>query len=132
MGSYSGSQVILNSDRLVFNSKADSIILNSQTSISIGSIGPIGLYSQQGDIVIQSAKNNIKLGGTKASQSVVKGDVFLEDFKLLLEKLQILSEKLTGEPQLKISTLAAGSLKETTDQLLNSIETYKSKIVKTI
>ena len=129
---YEGSQVILNSDRLVFNSKADSIILNSQTSISIGSIGPIGLYSQQGDVVIQSAKNNIKLGGTKASQSVVKGDVFLEDFKLLLEKLQILSEKLTGEPQLKISTLAAGSLKETTDQLLNSIETYKSKIVKTI
>jgi len=129
---YEGSQVILNSDRLVFNSKADSIIINSQTSISIGSIGPIGLYSQQGDVVIQSAKNNIKLGGTKASQSVVKGDVFLEDFKLLLEKLQILSEKLTGEPQLKISTLAAGSLKETTDQLLNSIETYKSKIVKTI
>ena len=49
-----------------------------------------------------------------------------------MQKLQNLSEKLTGEPQLKLSTLAAGSLNETVTGLLNNIEGYKSKVVKTI
>jgi len=130
--SYTGNQVILNSDRLVFNTKKDSIILNSNTSISIASLGPIGLYSQNSDIVLQSSKNKIKLGSSDAGQSLIKGEVFLEDFKLLIEKLQILSEKLMGEPQLKISTLSAGSLKQTIGDMLLNIEKYKSKIVKTV
>mgnify|MGYP003645538596 FL=1 len=130
--SYQGSQILLNSDRLVFNTKSNSIILNSKQSISIASIGPIGLYSKNNDIVLQSSRKNIRLGDSKASQSVIKGDNFLRDFEILLQKLQTLSEKLTGEPQLKISTLAAGSLNETVSELLNNIEGYKSKIVKTI
>lgn len=130
--SYTGNQIILNSERLVFNTKKDSIILNAKTSISLSSVGPIGLYSQNSDIVLQSSKNKIKLGSSDAGQSLIKGEVFLEDFKLLIEKLQSLSEKLTGEPQLKISTLAAGSLKQTTDDILLNMEEYKSKIVKTV
>ena len=56
LGSYQGSQVILNSDRLVFNTKADSIILNSQSTISLTSVNTTGIYSQEGDVVLQSAK----------------------------------------------------------------------------
>tara|TARA_B100000497_G_C7681315_1_gene412213 strand:- start:837 stop:2108 length:1272 start_codon:yes stop_codon:yes gene_type:complete len=129
---YGGSQIILNSDRLVFNTKSNSIILNSKQSISIASIGPIGLYSQNNDVVLQSSRRNVRLGDSQASQSVIKGDNFLRDFEILLQKLQTLSEKLTGEPQLKVSTLAAGSLNETVSSLLNNIEGYKSKVVKTI
>ena len=128
---YAGSQVILNSDRLVFNSKNDSILLDSNKTISIASDGPVGIFSKNGDIVLQSARNNIKLGDKDRVQPIIKGDIFLNDFKLLLEKIQILSEKLTGEPQLKVSTLAAGSLKQVVDQILLDIENYKSKIVKT-
>ena len=130
--SYGGSQIILNSDRLVFNTKSNSIILNSKQSISLASIGPIGLYSQNSDVVLQSSRRNVRLGDSQASQSVIKGDNFLRDFEILLQKLQTLSEKLTGEPQLKVSTLAAGSLNETVTGLLNNIEGYKSKVVKTI
>ena len=130
--SYGGSQIILNSDRLVFNTKSNSIILNSKQSISLASIGPIGLYSQNNDVVLQSSRRNVRLGDSQASQSVIKGDNFLRDFEILLQKLQTLSEKLTGEPQLKVSTLAAGSLNETVTGLLNNIEGYKSKVVKTI
>ena len=128
---YAGSQVILNSDRLVFNSKNDSILLDSNKTISIASDGPVGIFSKNGDIVLQSSRNNIKLGDKDRVQPIIKGDIFLNDFKLLLEKIQILSEKLTGEPQLKVSTLAAGSLKQVVDQILLDIENYKSKIVKT-
>lgn len=130
--SYKGSQIILNSDRLIFNTKSNSIILNSKQSISIASTGPIGLYSKNNDVVLQSSRKNVRLGDSQASQSVIKGDNFLRDFEILLQKLQTLSEKLTGEPQLKVSTLAAGSLNETVSGLLNNIEGYKSKIVKTI
>lgn len=130
--SYSGNQVILNSDRLVFNTKNDSILLNSNKSISIASDGPVGIYSQNNDIVLQSSRNKIKLGSSTADQSLIKGDTFLDDFKLLIQKIQVLSEKMIGEPNLKVSTLAAGSLKQTADQILLDIETYKSKIVKTL
>ena len=71
---YSGSQVIINSDRLVFNTKVDSIILNSQKTISLTSIQSIGLYSQEGDITLQSGKKNVKLGDINANQSVMLGD----------------------------------------------------------
>jgi len=129
---YQGSQIMLNSDRLVFNTKADSIIFNSKQSISVASIGPIGLYSQNSDIVLQSSRKNIRLGDSQASQPVIKGDSFLRDFEILLKRLENLSKKLTGEPYLKTSNLAAGSLNEQVSEMLNSIESYKSKIVKTV
>ena len=132
IGIYNGSQIVLNSGRLVFNSKTDGIIISSAKSTSIQSQGPVGLFSSNGDIVLESTQGGIKIGSNKASSPLIKGDVFLDDFKLLVEKLQTLSEKLTGEPQLKISTLAAGSLKQTTDQILLDIETYKSNKAKTI
>ena len=58
--------------------------------------------TQNGEVVLQSAKRKVKLGGTNAGQPLIKGNVFLNDFKLLIEKLQTLSEKLTGEPNLKV------------------------------
>ena len=129
---YQGSQILLNSDRLVFNTKADSIILNSQQSVSIASKGPIGLYSQNNDIVLQTSRKNVRLGDSQANQPVIKGDSFLRDFEILLKRLEKLSEKLTGEPYLKTSTLAAGSLNEQVSEMLNSIQSYKSKIVKIV
>ena len=56
---YQGSQILLNSDRLVFNTKADSIILNSQQSVSIASKGPIGLYSQNNDFLLRQMPKQI-------------------------------------------------------------------------
>ena len=132
LGAYEGSQVILNSDRLVFSTKADSIILNSQSTISLTSINTIGMYSQEGDIVLQSAKNNIRLGDANANQSVMLGDAFLDDFEKLLIKLQAMAQTLSIEPQLFLSGGTAGSAKTQISFMLNDIKSYKSKIVKTI
>ena len=120
------------SDRLVFNSKADSIILNSQKSISVSSIGTIGIYSQEGDIVLQTSKNNIKLGDPNANQSVILGDKFMDDFQDLLRKLQSLCQTLSAEPKLYLSTGTAGSAKTQISSMLNNLNDYTSKIVKTI
>lgn len=132
IGSYEGSQVMINSNRLVFNSKADSIILNSQSTISLTSINTVGIYSQEGDIVLQSAKNNVRLGDPNASQSLVLGDTFMDDFEKLLKKIQSMCQLMQGEPKLYLSTGAAGSVKTQASFMLNNIKNYKSKIVKSI
>ena len=132
IGSYEGSQVMINSDRLVFNTKVDSIILNSQSTISLTSINTTGIYSQEGDVVLQSSKNNIRLGDAKASQSVILGDTFLDDFEKLLEKLQAMTQTLSIEPQLFLTAGTAGSTKTQISLMLNDINSYRSKIVKTI
>lgn len=129
---YSGSQVILNSDRLVFSSKADSIILNSFKTLSLSSIHSMGLYSQEGDITLQSGKGNIRLGDVNANQSVILGDNFMKDFSSLLGKLQILCQTLSAEPYLAVSGPAASSTKTQISKMLNNIKDYTSKIVKTL
>ena len=116
----------------MFNTKADSIILNSQSTISLTSVNTTGIYSQEGDVVLQSAKNNIRLGDASANQSVMLGDTFLDDFENLLTKLQAMCQTLSVEPKLFLSTGTAGSAKTQISLMLNSINNYKSKIVKAI
>tara|TARA_R110001583_G_scaffold17220_2_gene69888 strand:- start:1649 stop:2917 length:1269 start_codon:yes stop_codon:yes gene_type:complete len=132
ISSYEGSQVMINSDRLVFNSKADSIILNSQKTISLSSVGSIGIFSQEGDVVLQASKNQIKLGDSNANQSIILGDKFMDDFKDLLNKLQILCQTLSVEPKLYLSGGTAGSAKTQISLMLNNLKDYTSKIVKAV
>jgi hypothetical protein len=129
---YSGSQAMLNSDRLVFNSKADSIILNSFKDISIASINSTGIYSQEGDIVLQPSRGNIKLGDPNASQSLILGDNFIRDFGDLLKKLQTLCQTLSVEPKILLSGGPASATKTQISIMLNNINDYTSKIVKAI
>ena len=129
---FTGSQALLNSDRLVFNTKNDSIMLNSQSTISLTSVNTTGIYSQEGDVVLQSQKNNVRLGDANAAQSLVLGDSFIDDLQKLLEKLETLCQTLSTEPKLFLSGGPAGSLKNQAISMLNNINSYKSKIVKTI
>ena len=132
IGSYQGSQVLINSDRLVFNTKADSIIINSQKTISLSSLGSIGIYSREGDVVLQSAKNNVRLGDANANQSIILGDSFINDFKDLLNKLENLTQQLSVEPNLGVSTGAAASAKTQISGMLTNLNSYLSKIVKSV
>lgn len=132
IGSFQGSQVILNSNRLVFNSKSDSILFNSEQSISFTSVNSVGIYSQDGDITLQSNKNNIKLGDSNASESIILGDTFIKDFKILLNKFQILCQTLEAEPFLTLSSTAASTVKSQVNSMLTDINNYTSKVVKSI
>lgn len=131
IGSYVGSQAILNSDRLIFNAKADSIIINSQKSIAISSIGDIGIYSKENEITLQSRKR-VNLGEPNATQSVILGDNFINDFENLLSKIKILCETLSVEPQLSLTQGIAKSVSDQTDSMLKRINSYTSKLVKTV
>ena len=123
---------MISSNRLVLNSNLDNIIINSESNISLTSINSIGLYSKENDIILQSGKNNIRLGDPNASQSVILGDTFIKDFKVLLKKLQILCTNLQAEPKIYLSGGAAGAVKSQTTLMLNNIKNYMSKVVKSI
>ena len=98
---YIGSQVILNSDRLLFNTKEDHLMLSSAKSINLNAVQGIYFDTTQ-DIVFQS--NRVYLGGTNNSQPVVLGD---ELVSLLTDVLNDLSS-LTNSIQLQVS-MPAGS-----------------------
>ena len=132
ISSYSGSQVILNSDRLIFNTKADSMLISSQQHISITANKTVGILSTEGDIVLQTNKNNVRLGDPNANQSVILGDKFLDEFTNVLLKLQILCQTLTTEPLVFVSSGTAAAAQTQISLMLNNMNKFKSDIVKTV
>ena len=127
--SYSGSQVILNSNRLVFNANNDSIIVNSNENVSINSINDIGLFSRRGEITFQGQK--INLGDANASQSLIFGDSFIFDFKNLIMKIQTLCDNLALEPKLVATQGSANNVAAQIQLMLNKISDYTSKTTRT-
>lgn len=132
LGSYKNPQVIINSGRLVFNTYADSVIINSKKAISLSSIEDIGIYSKNNNINI--AGKNIKLGDTTAKQSLVLGDTFMKQFKELLVSLRLLTQALGSEPMLGPASLAAINTQTLIESLESQISSgnFLSKTVKTL
>ena len=60
------------------------------------------------------------------------GDNFIKDFSDLIKKLQTLCSTLSKEPKIYISGPAATSTQNQISQMLNNINNYTSKIVKTV
>ena len=126
-------QVILNSGRLLFNSKTDSILLSSSDTINLNSINSINLDSPT--TVIQSDK--VLLGDKNARESVILGDKFLADFQSLMSTLISLTAALQtpiGTPIPFVPNVAipvpAVQVQSKAQKMLNKISQYKSKVSK--
>lgn len=130
LGSYSDPQIILNASRLIFNTYSDAIILNSKKSISLSSIGDIGLYSKNNNINLNG--KSIKLGDINADQSLILGDKFIEQFKQFLVSLKLLTQALSSEPTLGPSSLAATNTQTLIESLESQLPNFLSKTVKTL
>jgi hypothetical protein len=127
--SYNLSQVILNSERLLFNSTTDSILLSSKKVISLSAIEDIGL-SSRGNISLSS--KGVRLGGSEANESLIMGDSFIFQFNKLLDSLSLLCEALTTEPALKSTPLIATGIRNTIEAIKKTSNTFTSKISKTL
>lgn len=130
VSSYNKNQIILKSGRLVLNTNLDSIILDSKKSISLTSIEDIGLYSKNGNVTLSG--KNIKLGDINASQSLILGDSFMEQFTQLLTSLSLLMDSLTSEPTLGPTSLSSQNTKLIIDSLKDQIPNLLSKTSKTL
>ena len=131
---YEGEQIILNSGRLVFNTKEDSILFSSKDSINLNAITSVNIDAPK--TILQS--NEVYLGDKNASEPVILGNKFLNDMSKLLTQLIALGTALqvpVGTPVPFVSHPAipvpATNVTQTAIEILNKIETYKSKVSKT-
>ena len=138
---YTNPQVIINSDRLVFNAKTDSILLSGEKSIFLGSNSSINLNAGK-NIVIECS--DIKLGDKNATESLIKGDMFLMYLQTVIKQLDVLCTSLASSivypsspigpnipaPNAPVNA-AASSLKGVISTFNSKLEDYKSKVSKT-
>jgi hypothetical protein len=131
---FSGEQIILNSGRLLFNTKTDSILFSSKKTINLNSVESINIDSPT--FVVNS--KNIFLGDKNATEPVILGDTFLRDLKQLLTQLITLSTALQspiGTPGPSAPNLIiagpAQAMVTNANNMLNRINNYKSKVSKT-
>ena len=128
---FSGEQIILNSGRLLFNAKNNSILLNSSKTINLNSLEDIIIETPK--TVIQSGE--IHLGDKSSSEPIILGNKFLNDMSKLLTQIIGLATALqspvgSGVPFVPNAAIPvpATQLQLQANQMLNSIETYKSKV----
>lgn len=80
---YNQNQIILNSGRLLFNSKTSDILLSSNKSINLNSVNSVNIDSKE--TYISSEK--IYLGDKNASEPVLKGDITVTQLSTMIDSL---------------------------------------------
>lgn len=130
---FNGEQIILNSGRLLFNSKSDSILFSSFDTINLNAVNSVNIDTPK--TIVSSPE--IYLGDKNATEPVILGNKFLNDLQKLLTSLISLSSALStpiGTPTPFVPNAALpGPATDTfikAQNMLNKIETYKSKVSK--
>ena len=130
---FTGNQIVLNSNRLLFNSNTDNILLSSAQSISLSAINSVNVDTDK--FIIQS--NEVYLGSKNATESVLLGDSTVDLLFTLLENLATLTSALSsqiGVPEgapLEPTRTSAQLVNNTVNDLLLQLNDLKSKYVKT-
>lgn len=134
---YIEPQVIINSNRLVFNTNKDHLLLSSIKSVGLNAVESVNIDTPK--TIIQS--NEVYLGGKDATEPVLKGDETIKILVKLVDELTALYSVLSPltaaiDPAAKaVGTYATNS--STTLQTLTRIKTdlltkTKSNISKTL
>lgn len=123
---YTEAQVVLNSNRLVFNSRKDHILLSSNKSINLNSIDSVNIDSPE--TVLQSGK--VYLGDKNATEPVLKGNLTVDLLEDLLSELRTIGTKLltaanAGGPVISVQD-AGASLIESTTRIQTQLSSLKS------
>jgi hypothetical protein len=94
---YSGSQIIITSGRLVFNSKSDHILLSSLKSINLNAVESVNVDTDT--MIIQTGK--LYLGDKNADEPLLLGNQTVDLLEELIDSLQSFMntcQTLTGVP----------------------------------
>jgi len=139
-GQYNGNQIVLNSGRLVFNAKSDSILLLASKAIQLSCNETLGIDAKQ----ISLTADKIYLGSSEGIegskiQSVVLGEnlnFVLGNVAVFLQTLNIAFKNATdsnGAPIVSLQSIASDA-ETLSNDLLNIVNSKNllSKTVKTI
>ena len=125
---YVEDQVILNSGRLLFNSKSDSILLSSNQSINLNSINSVNIDTTT--LSIQSDK--ILLGSKNATEAVLLGDKTVDTLKdIVTEVTSVFNQlqSLIGNMGIPFAPLNAAAVAANfkLEAIKNTLDQLKSK-----
>lgn len=130
---FDSEQVVINSGRILFNSKTDNILLSSFDTINLNSLNSLNVDTPK--TIIQSRE--IYLGDKYATEPVILGNTFLTDFEDLLKKLVKMSKSLQTPisefpPKKPVATLIpdATSVLLQSQKMIGNIRKYKSTVSK--
>jgi hypothetical protein len=102
--------------------------MSSKNSINLNAVNDVNIDAPR--TVIQS--KTVKLGDRDAFESVILGDKFFTDLNLLLTQMISLGIALPSiTPTNPAINTSATAMTQVAIQMLNSLETYKSKTTKT-
>lgn len=125
---YAGAQIILNSGRLVFNSKSDHILLSSATSINFNALQSVNIDTRK--FLIQSDK--IYLGKEElATEPLLLGNTtaqLLRDLIFSVKELTLALKNLQSDPVVPNSPALFSSLLVPSTQVLLKLE-YLEKYI---
>lgn len=110
---YTGEQIILNSGRILLNSKSDSILLSSSQTINLNSISSVNIDTS----TLSVKADKILLGNKDATEAVLLGDKTVEYLDKILTQLLFLSGALKTPYQVA-GTVASNYLIQTQAQSL--------------
>ena len=88
---YVGSQIIINSDRVVINSKTDHIMLSSAKSVSLNAVDSVNIDTEEHII----DANSILLGSKDATEHLLLGDKTIDMLGKILDEMVAISAQLS-------------------------------------
>ena len=128
---YNNSQIVLNSNRLLFNTVGDSILMSSNKSIILESNEDLGIKSLNRNVNILAPQGMVSLGRRNSSDAVILGTSFFQTLGPTLNMLSQLCKQLAKEPQLSVSTFQSTSLSTMLEEVVDNLDSFLSTKVKT-
>jgi len=133
---FTSPQVIINSDRLVFNAKKDHVLISGEKSVFLGANSSLNFNA--GNNMVLECKD-IKLGNNSATEPLILGDTFLDNLDVVFTKLDQLCTQLSlstiwpaGAPVANGGVITvASSLKVDLAKFKANMSSYKSQVSKT-
>ena len=133
---YTKPQVIINSDRLVFNAKTDSILLSAEKSVGLSSNESLNFNTK--NYIVDAG--SIKLGSKDATEPLVKGETLYKNLTQIVDALRTLVDVMEVQQLWPggVATPDGGTAitARTTKDILNNVKkdlvNIKSSVSKTI
>ena len=133
---YNKPQIIINSDRLVFNAKTDSILLSGEKSIGLSSNESLNFNTS--NYIVDAG--SIKLGSKNATEPLVKGETLYKNLTQVVDALITLVDVMEVQQLwpggLPTPDGATSVTARATRDILNNVQkdlvNIKSKVSKTI
>ena len=88
---YAGSQIIINSDRVILNSKTDHIMLSSAKSVSLNAVDSVNIDAKEHVVDADS----ILLGSKDATEHLMLGDKTVDMLGKILDEMVAISTQLS-------------------------------------